>query len=190
MHTSRQELTPDGMRKAFAECVGSYDNLTEDDICQLSYMVGAELIRSNRSLPAARVKLDGSYLGGCSVYAPGGRVEYAAITVRFSHVAAPRAAILFSSDGTVMFGSGMELESGMAFMLPVFRAFDEWARELHEFRVRRALGVPDGAALRSLRGPRSSCGTRPGAYKAQRTRCTTWRRTNSEACSAGATRRS
>ena len=148
MHTSRQELTPDGMREAFAECVGSYDALDEDDIYQLAYMVGVELIRCNRSMGVASDGAGGSMLAGCSVYAPGGRIKSAAISVKFPNVVGVPAAICFADDGTVMFGSGMELESGMAFMLPVFKAFDEWARELREFRVKRALGVPDGTALR------------------------------------------
>lgn len=156
MYTRRYDLTPDGMRQAFAECVGSYDNLTEDDIYQLAYMVGVELIRRNRSLGVGCVKLEGSMLAGCSVYAPGGRIKSAAISVKFPNVVEITKTICFADDGTVMFGSGMELESGMPLMLPVFRAFDEWARELHEFRVKRALGVPDGAALRFVEG--KGCG--------------------------------
>ena len=148
MYTRHYDLTPEGMRQAFAECVGSYDAVTEDDIYQLAYMVGVELVRHNRSLGVANVKLDGSYLGSCSVYAPGGHVKYAAISVRFPNVAGLPAAILFDDDGTVLFGQGMERDTGEVLMLPVFKAFDEWVQELHEFRVKRALGVPDGAALR------------------------------------------
>lgn len=148
MYTRHYDLTPEGMRQAFAECVGSYDNLTEDDVYQLAYMVGVELIRHNRSLGVANVKLDGSYLGNCSVYAPGGHVKYAAISVRFPNVAGLPTAILFADDGTVLFGQGMERAAGEVLMMPVFTAFDQWARELHEAMVRRALGVPDGAALR------------------------------------------
>lgn len=152
MYTRHYDLTPEGMRQAFAECVGSYDAVTEDDIYQLAYMVGIALIRRNRSLGVANVKLDGSYLGNCSVYAPGGHVKYAAISVRFPNVAGLPTAILFADDGTVLFGQGMERDTGMACMMPVFKAFDEWARELHEAKVRSALGVPDGAALRCAEG--------------------------------------
>lgn len=152
MYTRHYDLTPEGMRQAFAECVGSYDNLTEDDIYQLAYMVGTALIRRNRSLGVANVKLDGSYLGSCSVYAPGGHVKYAAISVRFPNVAGLPAAILFDDDGTVLFGQGMERDTGEVLMLPVFKAFDEWVHELHDAMVRRALGVPDGAALRCAEG--------------------------------------
>ena len=152
MYTRHYDLTPEGMRQAFAECVGSYDAVTEDDIYQLAYMVGVELVRHNRSLGVANVKLDGSYLGNCSVYAPGGHVKYAAISVRFPNVAGLPAAILFDDDGTVLFGQGMERDTGEVLMLPVFTAFDQWARELHEFRVKRALGVPDGATLRCAGG--------------------------------------
>ena len=148
MHASRQELTPDGMREAFAECVGSYDALDKDDIYQLAYMVGVELIRRNRSLGVASDEAGGSMLASCSVYAPGGRIKSAAISVKFPNVVGVPTAICFSEDGRVRFGSGMGCDAGMACMMPVFKAFDEWARELHEFRVKRALGVPDGAVLR------------------------------------------
>lgn len=150
MYTRRYDLTPDGMRQAFAECVGSYDALDKDDIYQLGHMVGVELIRRNRSLGVASDGAGGSMLAGCSVYAPGGRIKSSAISVKFPNVVVVTDAIWFAADGTVMFGSGMPL------MLPVFKAFDEWARELHEFRVKRALGVPDGSALRCVEG--KGCG--------------------------------
>lgn len=117
MYTRHYDLTPEGMRQAFAECVGSYDAVTEDDIYQLAYMVGVELVRHNRSLGVANVKLGGSYLGSCSVYAPGGHVKYAAISVRFPNVAGLPAAILFDADGCVRFGSGMGCDAGMACMM-------------------------------------------------------------------------
>ena len=47
-----------------------------------------------------------------------------------------------------MYKRQMGCDAGMACMMPVFKAFDEWVQELHEAMVRRALGVPDGAALR------------------------------------------
>ena len=86
------------------------------------------------------------------MYAPGGHVKYAAISVRFPNVAGLPAAILFDDDGTVLFGQGMERDTGEVLMLPVFTAFDQWTRELHEAMVRRALGAPDGAALRRAEG--------------------------------------
>lgn len=148
MYARHYDLTPEGMRQAFAECVGSYDNITEDDIYQLAYMVGTALIRRNRSLGVASGEAGGSMLASCSVYAPGGRLMEAGISVKFPNVAGTTTAILFADDGTVLFGQGMEYDTGMACMMPVFKAFDEWVWELHEAMVRRALGVPDGAALR------------------------------------------
>lgn len=156
MYTRHYDLTPDGMRQAFAECVGSYDALDKDDIYQLGHMVGVELIRRNRSLGVASDEAGGSMLAGCSVYAPGGRINSADISVKFPNVVGVTDAIFFAADGTVMFGSEMEFESGMPLMLPVFRAFDEWVQELREFRVKRALGVPDGAVLRCVDG--KGCG--------------------------------
>lgn len=156
MYTRHYDLTPDGMRQAFAECVGSYDALDKDDIYQLGHMVGVELIRRNRSLGVASDGACGSMLAYCSVYAPGGRIKSAAISVKFPNVVGVTEAICFADDGSIRFGSGMEFESGMPLMLPVFKAFDEWARELHEFRVKRALGVPDGAVLRCVEG--KGCG--------------------------------
>lgn len=156
MYTRHYDLTPDGMRQAFAECVGPYDNITEDDVYQLAYMVGTALIRRNRSLGVASDEAGGSMLASCSVYAPGGRIKSAAISVKFPNVVGVPTAICFSEDGRVRFGSGMGCDAGMACMMPVFKAFDEWARELHEFRVKRALGVPDGAALRCVEG--KGCG--------------------------------
>ncbi len=138
-NTKHYDLTPEGMRQAFAECVGSYDAVTEDDVYQLAYMVGVELVRHNRSLGVANVKLDGSYLGGCSVYAPGGHVKYAAISVRFPGVAGLPCAVLFDEDGDVTFGLGMERDTGEVLMLPVFTAFDQWVRELGESRAAHAV---------------------------------------------------
>ena len=139
MDTKHYDLTPEGMREAFDECVGSYANLTEDDIYQLAYMVGVELVRRNRSLGVGCVKLDGSYLGSCSVYAPVGSVRYAAISVRFPGVAGLPCAVLFDEDGTVTFGLGMEHDTGEVLMLPVFTAFDQWVRELGESRAAHAV---------------------------------------------------
>ncbi len=107
MYTRHYDLTPDGMRQAFAECVGPYDNLTEDDIYQLAYMVGTALIRRNRSLGVASDEAGGSMLASCSVYAPGGRIKSAAISVKFPNVVGVPTAICFSEDGRVRFGSGM-----------------------------------------------------------------------------------
>lgn len=156
MYTRHYDLTPDGMRQAFAECVGSYDALDKDDIYQLGHMVGVELIRRNRSLGVASDGACGSMLAYCSVYAPGGRIKSAAISVKFPNVVGVTEAICFADDGTVMFGSGMGCDAGMACMMPVFKAFDEWVQELREFRVKRAIGVPDGAVLRCVEG--KGCG--------------------------------
>ena len=123
------------MRKAFAECVGTLNDITEDDVYQLAYMIGVELVRRNRSLGVGCVKLDGSYLGCCSVYAPVGIVKQAAISVRFPGVAGLPCAVLFDDDDTVTFGLGMERATGEALMLPVFTAFDQWVRELGESRA-------------------------------------------------------
>ena len=152
MYTRHYDLTPEGMRRAFAECVGSYDAVTEDDIYQLAYMVGTALIRRNRSLGVASDEAGGSMLASCSVCAPGGRLMEAEISVKFPNVAGIPTAVFFADDGCVRFGSGMGCDAGMACMMPVFKAFDEWVRELHEAMVRRALGVPDGAALRCAEG--------------------------------------
>lgn len=56
MHTRELGLTREGVRDGFARAVGTYEELTKNDVYQLAHMVGVELCRRNRRIAAGRAK--------------------------------------------------------------------------------------------------------------------------------------
>lgn len=56
MHTRELGLTREGVRDGFARAVGTYEELTKNDVYQLAHMVGVELCRRNRRIEGGRAK--------------------------------------------------------------------------------------------------------------------------------------
>ena len=56
MHTRELGLTREGVRDGFARAVGTYEELTKNDVYQLGHMVGVELCRRNRRIEGGRAK--------------------------------------------------------------------------------------------------------------------------------------
>ena len=56
MHTRELGLTREGVRDGFARAVGTYEELTKNDIHQLAHMIGVELCRRNRRIEGGRAK--------------------------------------------------------------------------------------------------------------------------------------
>lgn len=56
MHTRELGLTREGVRDGFARAVGTYEELTKNDVYQLGHMVGVELCRRNRRIAGGREK--------------------------------------------------------------------------------------------------------------------------------------
>ena len=56
MHTRELGLTREGVRDGFARAIGTYEELTKNDVYQLASLLGVELCRRNRRIAGGRAK--------------------------------------------------------------------------------------------------------------------------------------
>jgi len=125
MHTRELGLTREGVRDGFARAVGTYEELTKNDVYQLAHMVGVELCRRNRRIAGGRAKGTQMEVGTVHVDCEDGHMVAAFILVVDTD-GGDWEGITFKADGSLGIAEWADERDA----IPFLRALDAWVDEV------------------------------------------------------------
>lgn len=141
MHTRELGLTREGVRDGFARAVGTFEELTKNDVYQLAHMVGVELCRRNRRIEGGRAKGMPMGVGTVHVSSEFGRMVAAFILVVVDPHGHHMEGVTFKADGSL----GIAEWADERDVQPFLRALDAWVDEVRdELYWRRTHGGKGG----------------------------------------------
>ena len=128
MHTRELGLTREGVRDGFARAVGTFEELTKNDVYQLAHMVGVELCRRNRRIEGGRAKGRPMGVGTVHVDCEPGRMVAAFILVVVDPHSHHMEGVTFKADGSL----GIAEWADERDVQPFLRALDAWVDEVRD----------------------------------------------------------
>ena len=139
MHTRELGLTREGVRDGFARAVGTYEELTKNDIHQLAHMVGVELCRRNRRIEGGRAKGPRMEVDTVHVDCEPGRMVAAFILV-VDPDGGDWEGVTFKADGSLGIAEWADEKDVMPFLRALDAWVDEVRGELYWRRMRNGTG--------------------------------------------------
>lgn len=142
MHTRELGLTREGVRDGFARAVGTYEELTKNDVYQLAHMVGVELCRRNRRIACGRAKGTQMEVGTVHVDCEDGRMVAAFILV-VDPDGGDWEGVTFKADGSLGIAEWADERDAIPFLRALDAWVDEVRNELYWQRMRADVGGRD-----------------------------------------------
>lgn len=148
MHTRELGLTREGVRDGFARAVGTFEELTKNDVYQLAHMVGVELCRRNRRIEGGRAKGTPMVSYAVHVDYEGDALAAVCIGVNCQDVERGtfklRDGVRFSRDGRLEIAEWADERD----VQPFLRAIDAWVDEVRDELYWRRTHAGDGGGRR------------------------------------------